>query len=195
MENNPYFGKDKQEWKKVTQSLVDNHPLKNELVGIVLQSWNSIFESKIGEFSIGKDIFPEPQIMGFLLHELVALYAGKKNNKFCKRKANAEKDIHCSNNEDLGIEIKTSSDRTHIFANRSYAQPSSSQEKKKKDGYFLAINFEKFDASGKQPEILLIRFGYLEHSDWIAQKAATGQQARLSTETYENKFVTLYKKE
>lgn len=195
MNQSPYFGKDTKDWKKITESLVENHPLKNELVDIVLQSWNSIFNSKIGEFYIGKEIFPEPQIMGFLLHELVALYAGKRNGSFQKGRANAEKDIHCTTNEDWGIEIKTSSDKSHIFANRSYAQPSSSQEKKKKDGYFLAINFEKFESPDKRPDILLIRFGYLEHSGWIGQASQTGQRARLSPETYENKFVTLYQKE
>ena len=34
----------------------------------------------------------------------------------------------------------------------------------------------------------------LEHSDWIAQKAATGQQARLSTNAGKNKLITIYKK-
>lgn len=63
MNQSPYFGKDTKDWKKITESLVENHPLKNELVDIVLQSWNSIFNSKIGEFYIGKEIFPEPQIM------------------------------------------------------------------------------------------------------------------------------------
>ena len=38
----------------------------------------------------------------------------------------------------------------------------------------------------------MIRFGYLEHVDWIAQTASTGQQARLRKEAYDNKLITLY---
>lgn len=94
----------------------------------------------------------------------------------------------------MGIEIKASSHPTQIFANRSYAQPSSSSEEKDKNGYYIGINFEKFSESNPKPQILQIRFGYLEHSDWIAQKAATGQQARLSTNADKNKLITIYKK-
>ena len=59
----------------------------------------------------------------------------------------------------------------------------------------LAVNFEKFTTEITRPQIKMVRFGYLEHSDWIAQSAATGQQARLSPETYRNKFVKLYPQE
>jgi len=40
----------------------------------------------------------------------------------------------------------------------------------------------------------MIRFGWLDHTDWIGQKAATGQQSRLAPETYDLKFKTLYRK-
>jgi ScaI restriction endonuclease len=81
-----------------------------------------------------------------------------------------------------------------IFGNRSYAQPDSGKGQKNKDGYYITINFEKFDKENKskKPKILLIRFGYIEHSDWIAQKASTGQQARLSKDVYEYKFKLIY---
>ena len=95
---------------------------------------------------------------------------------------------------ELGIEIKASSNRTQIFANRSYAQPSSQSEEKDKNGYYIGINFEKFTKTNRTPQILQIRFGYLEHSDWIAQKSETGQQARLSPDADKNKFFVLYKK-
>lgn len=106
-----------------------------------------------------------------------------------------EKDIHCIPDPSLSVEIKASSNPNQIFANRSYAQPESGKGQKDKDGYYITINFEKFDdAEGESPEILLIRFGYLEHSDWIAQESATGQQARLSTDVYLYKLKVLYSK-
>lgn len=90
--------------------------------------------------------------------------------------------------DQFSIEIKTSSNKTQIFGNRSYAQIATSN-KKSKAGYYLAVNFEKFEKTRKKPKILLIR---LDHSDWIGQKSTTGQQAKLSKETYDKKFKTLY---
>jgi len=174
------------------KKLINAHPLKNEIVNVVLSSWDQIFISKIGDYTIGKDIFPNPQILSFFLHELVAHNLSLKNEDYRVGVLKNEKDIHCISNPNFGIEIKGSSNPTQIFANRSYAQPSSSAEKKAKNGYFLAINFDKITKSNPKPKIKLIRFGYLVHSDWIAQTAATGQQARLSPETYKQKFEVLY---
>lgn len=189
----PYENIPEEKWLAVTKKLINNHPLKDEIVNVVIKSWDDIFESQIGSFSIGKDIFPSPQIMSFFLHELVAHYLSLKfPDTYKVGEAKKEKDIHNIKKPNMGIEIKASSDKKHIFANRSYAQPSSDNEMKDKNGYYIAINFEKFTATRKHPQITMIRFGYLEHEDWIAQKASTGQQARLRKEAYEYKLITLY---
>lgn len=192
----PYNGKPQEEWQDITVNLVCNHPLLPELADVVLESWNAIFKSKIGDFYIGKDIFPEPQIMGFFLHDLIALYLSERHQgEYRLGSPHVEKDVHCIDDPDFSFEIKTSSNPTQIFGNRSYAQPANGNEAKSKDGFMLAVNFEKFTPENTRPQIKLIRFGYLEHSDWIAQAAATGQQARLSPETYRIKFVKLYPQE
>ena len=192
----PYKDKPQEEWQDITINLVSNHPLLPELADVVLESWNAIFKSKIGDFYIGKDIFPEPQIMGFFLHDLIALYLSERHEgEYKLGSPHVEKDVHCISDPDLSFEIKTSSNPTQLFGNRSYAQPASGNEAKSKDGFMLAVNFEKFTTEITRPQIKMVRFGYLEHSDWIAQSAATGQQARLSPETYRNKFVKLYPQE
>ncbi|WP_180886422.1 ScaI family restriction endonuclease [Ruegeria sp. THAF57] len=53
------------------------------------------------------------------------------------------------------------------------------------------VNFEKFGTNGL-PKVKLIRFGWLDHTDWIGQKAATGQQARLRPESDRYKLKRLY---
>ncbi len=192
-----YNPKDSSDWQKVTDSLVDYHPLNDkEIVDVVLQSWDDIFNSQIGSFYIGKEIFPTPQIMSFLLHELVAHYLSLKYKQLYKVGVNKnEKDIHHLKDDSLSVEIKASSHPNQIFGNRSYAQPSSGKGQKNKNGYYITINFEKFPKDrSRRPEILIIRFGYLEHSDWIAQTAATGQQARLAPNVYKYKLKTLYTK-
>ncbi|HAN17666.1 MAG: hypothetical protein A2X13_03470 [Bacteroidetes bacterium GWC2_33_15] len=197
MTKSPYAGKTVSEWSKITDELIAKHPMTpDEIVTAVLKSWDDIFNSKIGSFSIGKEIEPNPQIMSFLLHELVAHYLSLKHPGIYKAgTVKSEKDIHCITDNSLSIEIKGSSHPNQIFANRSYAQPQSGNGQKDKNGYYIAINFEKFDdVKPNLPKILLIRFGYLEHTDWIAQTAATGQQARLSADVYNYKLKQIYPK-
>jgi hypothetical protein len=89
------------------------------------------------------------------------------------------------------IDRRSSSSAKQIFANRSYAQEQSDTATKDKNGYYLTINFEKTNAP-ILPKITLIRFGYIEHSDWRAQKSEKGQQASLSPDVYKHKFIVLY---
>jgi len=197
MPNSPYKRKTVAQWSAITDKLIASHPIKpDEIVETVLKSWEDIFNSKIGSFSIGKEIEPVPQIMSFLLHELVAHYLSLKHPGVYKvGTEKTEKDIHCITDSSLSIEIKGSSHPNQIFANRSYAQPQSGNGQKDKNGFYIAINFEQFkDVKPNIPKILMIRFGYLEHTDWIAQASATGQQARLGADVYRHKLKQIYPK-
>lgn len=191
----PYKDKDVSLWQGITDKLLRTHPLnKKEIVDVVMKSWDDIFNSKIGSFSIGKEIFPSPQMMSFFLHELTAHYLSQQHpGVFKVGKEKHEKDIHHETNPEFSVEIKASSHSTQIFGNRSYAQPDSGLGRKSKTGFYITINFEGFSSNVDiRPEILLIRFGFLEHSDWIAQTAATGQQARLKPDAYRYKLKLLY---
>jgi hypothetical protein len=195
MLNSPYQSASVAQWSSITDRLIANHPIKpDEIVETVLKSWDDIFNSKIGSFFIGKEIEPVPQIMSFLLHELVAHYLSLKHPGVYKvGTEKTEKDIHCITDSSFSIEIKGSSHPNQIFANRSYAQPQSGTEQKDKNGYYIAINFEQFkNVKPNLPKILMIRFGYLEHTDWIAQASATGQQARLGADVYKHKLKQIY---
>jgi hypothetical protein len=193
--NSPYKNIHQDNWETITERLINDHPLEEKvIVDIVLSSWEQIFDSKIGTLHIGKEIEPTPQIMSAILHELVAHNLSLKYpGKYRVGTKKSEKDVVCENNEKYSVEIKGSSHPNQIFANRSYAQPSSDSETKEKNGYYITINFEKFSEKlGHRPSILLIRFGYLEHSDWVAQVSSTGQQARLRPETYKSKLKVIY---
>lgn len=192
MNKQPYKDKSVNEWKDITQSLIDEHPLNIEhLVKITLSSWQDILNSKIGDYKIGKEIFPTPQIMGIFLHELIALKLEKAFPHICRREQDSgDKDVVCINDEGYSIEIKTSSNPNRIFGNRSYSQETN-KSKKSKSGYYLAINFEKFKDS-TNPKILKIRFGWIDHEDWLGQVASSGQQARLSADVENYKLLTIY---
>jgi hypothetical protein len=192
----PYAGLPPQEWLEVTRQLVNEHPLKTgEIVDVVSTAWNSIFASRMGKraFHIGKEIFPKPQIMGFFLHELIPLeLEARFPKKWRGERSAGDKDIVYIPNNRFSIEVKTSSNPNHIFGNRSYAQQTT-KNKKAKSGYYLAVNFQKFSASLKRPNLLLVRFGWLDSTDWIGQKAATGQQSRLPLEVESFKLLEIYK--
>lgn len=193
--SSPYSKKMPEEWESITLELIKAHPLtEKDIVNAVLESWNQIFDSKIGNFNIGKEISPTPQIMSFLLHELVAHNLSLKHpGKYRAGTEKNEKDVVCEKDIKYSVEIKGSSHPNQVFGNRSYAQPNSKDATKNKDGYYITINFEKFSKNKKErPKILLIRFGYIEHTDWIAQNSATGQQARLTSDAYKYKLKIVY---
>jgi len=192
--NSPYKNKQVSRWLSVTKLLISNHPLTTkEIKEVVLDSWEEIFRSKIGKkpYHIGKDIFPKPQIMGFFLHEIIPLEFERRYPGKWRREKNArDKDLICIPDTQFSIEIKTSSNPNSIFGNRSYAQDSENG-KKSKSGYYLAINFEKFTDQLTKPKILKIRFGWLDHEDWMGQKSETGQQSRLSRDVENFKLIEL----
>lgn len=194
----PYINKPTSEWKLITKELVSQIPLNtDELVAIVLQSWECIFQSEICELKIGTDVFPTPQMMGNFLETAIAANLSKNHPDIWRHgKEKDEKDVVCLTNQDYSIEIKTSSKFKKIYGNRSYAQAQSDSATKSKDSFYLGVNFEKFESFDglHKPEISFIQLGYLEHSDWRGQKSETGQQASLSPDTYKNKFITLYEK-
>jgi hypothetical protein len=164
-----------------------------ELVDVVQLSWEAIFLPTIGPrgFRIGTEIFPKPQIIGFLLHELIPLELQTRYpNMWRPEMVARDKDIVCIPNEFYSVEIKTSSHPSQIFGNRSFAQEAIGN-KKSKSGFYLAINFDKVVSARPTPCLRRVRFGWLDHSDWVGQTAATGQQARLSPEVERGKLLVL----
>lgn len=195
LKTSPYQGLQPKRWIHKTRALIRTHPLDSkEIVDITLKAWDSILSSAIGgkPFRIGVDIFPKPQIMAFFLHELIPLELATRYPKLWRGdRTSEEKDLVYIPNPLLSIEIKTSSHHSQIFGNRSYTQKSDAV-KKSKSGYYLAINFEKFQPTNPHPKVTRIRFGWLDLEDWTGQKAPTGQQAHLSIYAEKYKLAQLY---
>lgn len=190
----PYVGLRQSQWEARTHELLADHPLdEEEVIEIVIECWDSIFRTKVGGRAlIGVHVFPRPQVMGMFLHELIPLtFADRYPNVWRREQSVDEKDLVYIPDSDKSVEIKTSSSASRIFGNRSYAQPGKSL-KKAKSGYYLAVNFAKFDGTRRRPVVRKIYFGWLDGVDWIAQKAQTGQQARLPGYIYGSKLLPIY---
>lgn len=171
--------------------LVNKYPIPHSTIRKSVElSWNKILSTKIGgELQIGTDYKPTPQMLGNFLHLMIPIELEKLTSLGVRQGiGNIEKDIVYTEDRSFDLEIKTSSSRS-IFANRSYAQPSS-PEAKDKSGYYLAINFQSFNKT-ENPIITTIKLGWLNHEDWIPQRSSTGQQARLAPKVWENKFIKI----
>ena len=104
-----------------------------------------------------------------------------------------EKDIVYEPDPAFSIEMKTSSSAKGIYGNRSFSQESVPRpEKKEKSGYYLTVNFPPIHKLLAVEPVRLIRFGWLDHSDWQGQRAASGQQASLRPEVLRLKLLTIY---
>lgn len=196
----PYEGISQNRWANRTDDLIKEFPIDMETIkNIVLESWHDIFTvtNENGDFHIGKTIFPKPQMMGFFLESLINQKIKKIDpNIWLPDPTGYSKDIVNLQNDRYSLEIKTSSSLNNIYGNRSYAQKSNNP-KKSKDGYYLAVNYESFSnvKDDAQPCVTLIRFGYLNSTDWVAQKANTGQQARIPAHIEKSKLKVIWKKE
>lgn len=194
----PYENLPEIQWKETTKRLINDHPLYQDvLISTVLEAWDGILRTKIAnELQIGIDIFPTPQILGNYLHELIPVLLEKKYpGQWTRDIEKNDKDLVCVTNPYYSVEIKTSSNANNIYGNASYGQEDSANASSKtKDGYYLAINFEKFVPSEKNfiPRIKKIRFGWLDHSDWHSQNAPSGQAATISPIVRDNKLLLLY---
>lgn len=196
MSSTPYLGQPEDKWLAITERLIEAHPLSTSvLVQATMDAWTDIFRSRIGSLRIGVDILPEPQAIGFFLHHLIPEEIARRHAGWRRGKPPSEKDIHCEATPRFSIEVKTSSNARTVFGNRSYAQPATAGSRSK-DGYYLTVNFEKFAPSvdpSVVPRIVRIQFGWLDHTDWIAQRSETGQQARISPSAKKYKLVDLLK--
>jgi hypothetical protein len=188
-DTSPYNGLEAADWRRKTEELVASYPVAGEeIVEIVLDEWDSIFESRVGRHGlrIGEHIRPKPQIMGDYLHELIPFEFQERFPGVWRRdQTGVDKDLVNLEADYFSTEIKTSSHANQVFGNR----------KKSKSGFFLTVNFQKWSdvSNDNLPRIRLIRLGWLDHTDWIAQAAASGQQARIRPDAYAGKLIELYR--
>lgn len=189
----PYAHQPASEWLNITAALIEEYPLQHEvLVEVILKCWDDIFATTIGgRLRVGHDVKFSPQMMANFLDELIPVELAERYPDLWRRQAaKVEKDLVNIVDDFFSTEIKASSSSNDIFANRSYAQPSEPGTKPK-DGFYIAINFEGFGASAT-PQLTRIKLGWLDHTDWLPQRSATGQQARLTPEAKRYKLIQLY---
>lgn len=188
----PYADKPSSAWAKITQRVLAAHPLKLEtILDVATQSWDALWKTRIGagETAIKLNNLSVPAtVVGYFFE---VLFAKEMTRRFpgiwrgCEQ--GDEKDLVHIPNPAYSVEIKTSAQMgLRVYGNRSYGQQLQNQQlaKKEKSGYYITVNFFKRSLS-------LIRFGWIDATDWRPQASPTGQMAGLPDEVYRFKLVTV----
>lgn len=188
----PYAGLSEENWLNKTQELVSAHPLTLEVIReTVIQCWQVLWQTTVGEGELAIRLYdldvPAP-VVGYFFERLFARDLEIKAPQLWRGgRGKDQKDIIYIPDNFYSIEIKTSGQLgLKIFGNRSYGQESNNPEfvKKEKSGYYITVNF--YDKI-----INLIRFGWIEQSDWKPQSSQTGQAAGLKEEVYQYKLISI----
>ncbi|MDA8444815.1 ScaI family restriction endonuclease [Paracidovorax valerianellae] len=188
----PYFGRPVDEWSAITHQLVQSHPLTRDLIlEAATLSWTRLWNTWVGDAIVGfpiAEIDPPATVIGYMFEKLFAKELAKRLPGAWRGGIGSEKDLHCLQDQALSVEMKASGQLGYkIFGNRSYGQvlENADAAKKDKSGYYITVNFYG-------QTLTLLRFGWIDASDWQAQKSATGQMAGLPSEVYEHKLLPIF---
>lgn len=188
----PYDGHQEAEWLKVTRRLLAKHPLK---VGTILEvaevTWERLWATTVGAGLTQvplRELQVPATVVGYFFEVLFAKELENRYPRLWRGHQNKdEKDLVYLPNPSLSVEIKTSGQCSFkVFGNRSYGQEAQNQSliKKEKSGYYITLNF-----TGRTMNLL--RFGWIDATDWSPQAAPTGQMAGLRPAVYQYKLVAI----
>lgn len=187
----PYAGTSVAQWAEVTRSLVQAHPLTPELIhDAAMLSWSRLWNTWVGDASVGfpiAEINPPATVIGYMFEKLFAKELAGRLPGAWRGGVGSEKDLHCLVDETKSVEMKASGQLGYkIYGNRSYGQvlENADAAKKDKSGYYITVNFYG-------QTLTLLRFGWIDSSDWQAQKSPTGQMAGLGSDVYSHKLIPI----
>lgn len=153
-------------------------------------SWSRLWNTWVGDGNVGfpiAEINPPATVIGYMFEKLFAKELAIRLPGAWRGGVGSEKDLHCLTDESKSVEMKASGQLGYkIYGNRSYGQvlENADAAKKDKSGYYITVNFYG-------QTLTLLRFGWIDASDWQAQKSPTGQMAGLGPEVYAHKLLPI----
>jgi hypothetical protein len=187
----PYQGQPVQQWAGITERLVQQHPLTPDLIlEAATLSWNRLWNTWVGDANVGFPLIemaPPATVIGYMIEKLFAKELAARLPGAWRGGVGSEKDLHCIQDESFSVEMKASGQLGYkIYGNRSYGQAleNADMAKKDKSGYYITVNFYR-------QTLTLLRFGWIDSSDWQAQKSQTGQMSGLLPVVYNHKLLPI----
>jgi hypothetical protein len=187
-----YSGQPVEKWRGITDLLLGQHPLKpDEIREVALLAWEKVWETTIGSGKVAirlTNLNVPATVVGYFFEVLFAREMQLRYpNDWRGNQSGDEKDLVYVNDDKFSVEIKTSGQLgDRVYGNRSYGQEVTNQAaaKKEKSGYYITANFY-------ERTLHLIRFGWIDASDWRPQSSPTGQMAGLSDDVYKHKLILI----
>jgi hypothetical protein len=192
MTESPYSGRPGPSWLKKTRQLVEQHPLRLDvLLEAAITAWTTLWQTTVGADPTSvrlSDLRVPATVVGYFFEVLLARELQRRAPTLWRgSQGKDEKDVVYLPDPALSVEIKTSGQRGfRVYGNRSYGQKSINGllVKKEKSGYYITVNF--FEQA-----LTLIRFGWIDAADWEPQQAPTGQMAGLRQAVYDYKLISI----
>ena len=168
--------------------LVHHFPIRlDTLVDHVEACFDALNESRVDGLALA-DI-GNGQVVGSMLDRMIARRCAQTHPQgaFHMGATKREKDVVCGTDDRMSFEVKTSGQRGRrdVHGNRNYGR---GERIKVRSGFSLFVNYEK-RAGRLYPT--LIRFGWVFDAQWQAQRARTGQAARLPRDVYQTQLLVL----
>ncbi len=169
------------------------HPLADEeIVEVVLTAWAELAATTTATgLNLVSELGIAPRAIGDLLEKLIVRRLADAQPELWRGElCRHDKDAVCLASDRYSFEIKTSTSKTSLAGNKSYAS-SSTAARKSKHGYYLVVNYDHPQRT-QHPAVRSIRFGWLDQEDWQPQSSDTGQQARIRRCDAARQLLTLY---
>jgi hypothetical protein len=189
--SSPYSGKPESSWLAITQQLINNHPLKPQVIlDAALTTWGTLWQTTVGTGPLAvklADLRVPATVVGYFFEVLLARELERRDPLWRGSQSKDEKDLVYHRDPAFSVEIKTSGQAGFkVYGNRSYGQKAASDllVKKEKSGFYITVNF--FGQA-----LTLIRFGWIDADDWDPQEAPTGQMAGLREAVYDYKLLPI----
>ncbi len=161
------------------------------ILEIASTAWGKVWETTVGSGDVAvrlKDLRVPATVIGYFFEVLFARELSLRfPNEWRGNESGDDKDLVNLKDIRLSIEIKSSGQRGfRVYGNRSYGQEVKNQQqvKKEKSGYYITVNF--YDRI-----LTLIRFGWIDATDWKSQTSPTGQMAGLADTVYAHKLIPI----
>ena len=162
-----------------------------DLRSACLTAWGHVWLTTVGESPLAvplTELTVPASVVGYFFEVLLARQlAARVPGVWQGNQSKEDKDLVCLTDSTKSVEVKSSGQLgDKVFGNRSHGQKAENESlvKKEKSGYYVTVNFVG-------QVLTLIRFGWIDASDWIPQGAPTGQMAALKPDVYEYKLVRL----
>ena len=195
----PYRFHRKTQWLEITKTLIQGFPIPTDaLIDMSHYAFEDVFRTRVGSSNVplaSVDLSGGTRggiIGGFFeylfINKLIEDTTGPPQWRFGSQ--NNEPDMVYIPDPFYSLELKTSSQRNSIWGSSSKVHKTA-RLTKDGSGFYLVVNYE-FKA---KPELTLLRFGWLDDTDWQGSKSAASASSKVIREHANLKLLTIYEKD